>query len=86
MEEFLRRRTATDDAGRFVACTQVGRLTAANKYATSAETYGERKPLRTHASLAQPHTPGNGLYFAAGHLVEYHRLPHGCHASRQKTG
>src|SRR5260370_287342 len=41
-----------------------------------------RKPLRTHASLAQPPTSGNGLYSTTGHLVASDRLPHDRRASR----
>src|SRR5260370_30144010 len=35
-----------------------------------------RKPLRTHGSLAQPPTSGNELYSTSGHLLALHRLPH----------
>src|SRR5229473_1452677 len=44
-----------------------------------------RKPLRTHGSLAQPPTSGNGLYSTAGHLVASDRLPHDRCASGQKS-
>src|SRR5713226_353863 len=44
-----------------------------------------RKPLRTHGSLAQPPASGNGLYSTAGHLVESDRLPYSRCASGQKS-
>src|SRR5712692_10769177 len=43
-----------------------------------------RKPLRTHGSLAQPPASGNGLYSTAGHLVESDRLPYSRRAARQE--
>src|SRR5216683_4733526 len=42
-----------------------------------------RKPLRTHGSLAQPLTSGNGLYSTSGHLIALHRLPHDRRPPRQ---
>src|SRR6266849_7636978 len=78
MEEFLRRRAVSlpnitrTEVRSPRNTTPVRRLTV------------NRKPLRTHGSLAQPPTSGNGLYFALGHLVESDRLPHHRHTSRQK--
>src|SRR6267142_651523 len=45
----------------------------------------DRKPLRTHGSLAQPPMSGNGLYATARHLVQSDTLPHGRRVSRKKT-
>ena len=59
------RAAAKHHANRSTVVKKVGRLTAARKNDTSAETYGEPQPLRTHGSLAQPPTSGNGLYTAA---------------------
>src|SRR5712672_1201764 len=44
-----------------------------------------RKPLRTHGSLAQPPISGNGLYSMAGHLVESDRLPLNRRVYRQNS-
>jgi len=44
-----------------------------------------RKPLRTHGSLAQPPISGNGLYPTSGHLaVESDKHPHGRYAPHQR--
>src|SRR5258708_36084169 len=45
----------------------------------------DRKPLRTHGSLAQPPMPGNELCATARHLVQSDTLPHGRRVSRKKN-
>src|SRR6266571_222618 len=75
MEEFLRRRAVSNDAGRFAAAFQSGRAaaghhpnrgTAAKKTTPVRRLTVNRKPLRTHGSLAQAPIPRNGLYSRLG--------------------
>src|SRR5437879_8398710 len=78
IEEFLRRRAVSVIDGRFAAkhhanrgtvAKKVGRLTAAKKTTPVRRLTVNRKPLRTHGSLAQPTTSGNGLHTVTHYCV-----------------
>jgi len=77
MEEFLRPERLPNAPAKTPPNVGVAESLAAKKKTTPVRRLTvDRKPLRTHRSLAQAPISGNGLYSTSGHLVETDRLPH----------